>query len=180
MKKYLYLIILLIVGILLFYLNYIKPPFIESKIGGKADLAYNIEQLESTENIKVLVTENDYMENEVVYEIYNDEGDFSIKNIDNLTSLARFTVIYDENEDINSISYEFSLNNKSSLAILETLIKSTLIDLTDAGYNKIKDYLKIPESNLNIKYDRRRYMTSDKTLSLVYNSDINVFTFLIK
>jgi len=180
MKKIIYFIIPLITIIILLYLNASKPPFIDSQIGGKADLAYNIEILEEEENLEILVTENDYTKNELVYEVYNDEGDFTLKKIDNLKALATFTVLFDENEDIESLSYEFSLNNKSALPVLETIIRSTLLDLTDAGYREISKYLRIPKENNNLKYNMRRYISSGKTLSLYYNDTTNVFTFLIK
>ena len=180
MKKVLYFLIPLVTIIILLYLNDSKPPFIDSQIGGKADLAYNIELLEDKENLEILVTENDYTKNELVYEVYNDEGDFALKKIDKLKALSTFTVLYDENEDIKSLSYEFSLNNKSTLPVLETIIRSTLIDLTDAGYKAVKDYLKIPEDSTNLKYDRRMFITSGKTLSLIYNKETNSFLFLIK
>lgn len=181
MKKYCVLYVIFVVAfVICIHLYDNKPPVINSMIGSKTDLSMGINTIEKYEKIKIIETGTDYAKNEITYEIYNSK-DFSIDKINYLTSLNSFVIDYDNNEKIEKITFNFSLNYKSSLEVLEMLIRTTFIELTDAGYEAISKYMNINTlQDKKEKYKPHKYTTSNKTLSLSYNEESNEFIFTVE
>ena len=176
MSKTKYAIIILIaifIGIL--YLNKVKPPIIESQIGNKFMLEESLKDLKK-DNLVFIISEFDYLDNTYTYEIYDNDS-IEKKGLNKNTPIQSFIVTYDDNDDIKNIDYKFTLNNKSSLIVLEILVRSTLIDLTDKGYEVLANYMDFPYKNKKTK--GINYMTSDKVLSF-YKNEEDQFVFLVR
>ena len=170
-------ILLFCLVIIVFILNLTKPPIIESEIGTKEDIESSLKSLENKDNLVFYITEEDKKENTYKYEIY-DKDSVQKNGISKNKAIQTILVRYDNNDRVKNINYKFTLNNKDSLEVLESLVRSTLIDLTDKGYYVFSKYMKFPYTRKTI-INKVKYVSSDRTFTFFENTD-NTYEFMVK
>lgn len=174
-KKLLYYILGFVAILIIIIFLILLPHSINSKLGTKKDFSTSLNRIKKEENINLIILEQNDYENEIKYEIYNKDKE----NYSKETSLGLITLNYDENDNLESLEYTFNPNYKSYKVLLKSLIKTSLIELTDKGYNVISSYLSIDKIDDSFN-ETKRYICSNKTLSLEYNKEQNTYIFRIK